>query len=172
MSWPAASTAILFPINDLERDQVLPQHLQRLGRFLNGDEVTSGQMYFWAYDFKYIPIELISAIYETFLDKDRRKKSAYYTPPEIVDFVLNEVLPFETEPRDVRILDPACGSGIFLVEAYRRLVTLHRHARGGENLTFEELRDLLTGSINGVDLSEGGNPSCCVQLLPGALGFP
>ena len=96
-------------------------------------------MYFWAYDFKYIPIELISAIYETFLDEDRRKTSACYTPPEIVDFVLNEVLPFETEPQNVSILDPACGSGIFLVEAYRRLVMLHRHARGGENLSFEEL---------------------------------
>ena len=42
----------LFPINDLERDQVKPQHLQRLGRFLDGEEMTSGQMYFWAYDFK------------------------------------------------------------------------------------------------------------------------
>ena len=143
----------LFPITDLERTQVKQQHIQRLGRFLDAEEVTSGQMYFWAYDFKYIPIELISAVYETFLDEDRRKTSAYYTPPEIVDFVLNEVLPFETEPQNVSILDPACGSGIFLVEAYRRLVTLHRHARGGENLSFEELRDLLTGSINGVDLS-------------------
>ena len=159
----------LFPINGLERDRVKPQHLQRLGRFLDGEEVTSGQMYFWAYDFKYIPIELISAIYETFLDEDRRKTSAYYTPPEIVDFVLNEVLPFETEPQNVSILDPACGSGIFLVEAYRRLVTLHRHARGGENLSFEELRDLLTGSINGVDLSEEAIQvaafSCYLALL-------
>ena len=162
----------LFPINDLERDQVKPQHLQRLGRFLDGEEVTSGQMYFWAYDFKYIPIELISAIYETFLDEDRRKTSAYYTPPEIVDFVLNEVLPFETEPQNVRILDPACGSGIFLVEAYRRLVTLHRHARGGQNLSFGELRDLLIGSINGVDISEEAIQVASVQLLPGALGFP
>ena len=159
----------LFPINDIERDQVKPQHLHLLGRFLNGEEVASGQMYFWAYDFKYIPIELISAIYETFLHEDQKKTSAYYTPPEIVDFVLNEVLPFETEPRNVRILDPACGSGIFLVEAYRRLVTLHRHARGGQNLSFEELRDLLTESINGVDLSEGAIQvaafSCYLALL-------
>ena len=159
----------LFPINGLEREQVKPQHLQRLGRFLDGEEVTSGQMYFWAYDFKYIPIELISAIYETFLDEDRRNKSAYYTPLEIVDFVLNEVLPFETEPQHVSILDPACGSGIFLVEAYRRLVTLHRHARGGQNLSFGELRDLLTGSINGVDLSEDAIQvaafSCYLALL-------
>ena len=159
----------LFPINDLERDQVKPQHLQRLGRFLDGEEVTSGQMYFWAYNFKYIPIELISAVYETFLDEDRQNTSAYYTPPEVVDYVLNEVLPFETRPQLVRILDPACGSGIFLVEAYRRLVTLHSHARGGQNLTFEELRDLLIGSINGVDLNEEAIQvaafSCYLALL-------
>ena len=79
----------LFPIDDLEQDQVKPPHLQLLGRFLRGEEVSSGQMYFWAYNFKYIPIELISAIYETFLDDDQNQTSAYYTPPEIVDFVLN-----------------------------------------------------------------------------------
>ena len=159
----------LFPIDDLERDQVKSLHLKRLGRFLRGEEVSSGQMYFWAYDFNYIPIELISAIYETFLDENRHENSAYYTPPEIVDFVLNEVLPFETGTQEIRILDPACGSGIFLVEAYRRLVALHRHARGDQNLTFEELRDLLTGSIYGVDLSEEAIQvaafSCYLALL-------
>ena len=159
----------LFPIDSLERDQVKPQHLQSLGRFLGGEEVSSGQMYFWAYNFKYIPIELISSIYETFLDEDRSKTSAYYTPHEVVDFVLNEVLPFETETRNVRILDPACGSGIFLVEAYRRLVMLRRHSRGEQNLSFEELRDLLTESINGVDLSEDAIQvaafSCYLALL-------
>ena len=159
----------LFPIHDLELNQVKPRHLQRLGRFLSGDEVISGQMFFWAYDFKYIPIELISAIYETFLDEDRRNKSAYYTPPEIVEFVLDEVLPFEQETHEVRILDPACGSGIFLVEAYRRLVMLQRRAVGDKNLSFEELRDLLVGSIYGVDLSEEAIQvaafSCYLALL-------
>ena len=159
----------LFPIDDRERDQVKPQHLHLLGRFLNGEEVTSGQMYFWAYDFKYIPIELVSAIYETFLDEDRQITGAYYTPPEIVDYVLNEVLPFESKNQDIRILDPACGSGIFLVEAYRRLVMLQRHARGDQNLSFEELRDLLTGSIHGVDLNEDAIQvaafSCYLALL-------
>ena len=159
----------LFPVNGHEQLQVKPQHLKLLGRFLRGDQVSSGQMYFWAYNFKYIPIELISAIYETFLDDDQRRTSAYYTPPEIVDFVLNEVLPFETKPQNIKILDPACGSGIFLVEAYRRLVTLQQHARTGENLTFDELRDLLTGAIYGVDLSEDAIQvaafSCYLALL-------
>ena len=159
----------LFPIIDVERDQVEPRHLHLLGRFLNGEEVTSGQMYFWAYDFKYIPIELVSAIYETFLDEDRQITGAYYTPPEIVDYVLNEVLPFESKNQSIRILDPACGSGNFLVEAYRRLVMLHRHARGGQNLSFDALRDLLTGSIHGVDLNEDAIQvaafSCYLALL-------
>ena len=159
----------LFPVSDLERDQVEPQHLQLLGRFLKGEEVTSGQMYFWAYNFKYIPIELISAIYETFLDEDQNRTGAYYTPPEIVDFVLNEVLPFGTETQGVRILDPACGSGIFLVEAYRRLVTVHRQASSNQNLSFEELRDLLTGAIHGVDLNKEAIQvtafSCYLALL-------
>ncbi len=143
----------LFPIDGPERDQVKLKHLRLLGRFLGGEEVNSGQMYFWAYDFKYIPIELISAIYETFLDEERNQASAYYTPPEIVDYVLNEVLPFESGAQTIKILDPACGSGIFLVEAYRRLVMLHRHARGDQNLSFDELRDLLTECIHGIDLN-------------------
>ncbi|MCY4393096.1 MAG: N-6 DNA methylase [Chloroflexi bacterium] len=159
----------LFPVDALEREEVKPEHLQRLGRFLDGEEVSSGQLYFWAYDFKYIPIELISAIYETFLDEDRENHSAYYTPPEVVDFVLNEVLPDDADPQDIKILDPACGSGIFLVEAYRRLVTLRRHAHDDRNLSFDELSDLLTTSINGVDLSEDAIQvaafSCYLALL-------
>ena len=49
------------------------------------------------------------------------------------------------------------------------MVTLHRHARGGQNLSFDELRDLLTGSIHGVDLSEEAIQvaafSCYLALL-------
>lgn len=159
----------LFPIDSPERDQVKLKHLQLLGRFLGGEEVASGQMYFWAYDFKYIPIELISAIYETFLDEERNQASAYYTPPEIVDYVLNEVLPFESGAQTIKILDPACGSGIFLVEAYRRLVMLHRHTRGDQNLSFDELRELLTECIYGIDLNEDAVQvaafSCYLALL-------
>ena len=53
-----------------------------------------------------------------------------------------EVLP-------VRVLDPACGSGICLVAAYRNLLG----NTGGSGLTLEERRDVLTGSIHGVDVS-------------------
>ena len=159
----------LFPVTELEASQVKPRHLALLGRFLEGQDLDSGQLYFWAYDFKYIPIELISAIYETFLNEASEGSSAYYTPLNIVDFVLDEVLPFDSGERTVTVLDPACGSGIFLIEAYRRLVMNRRNAQGGRTLSFEELCDILTESIRGVDLSDEAIQvtafSCYLALL-------
>ena len=159
----------MFPVDDLERNQVKPRHLQRLGEFLRGDVDPSGQMYFWAYDFQYIPTELISAIYETFLDGEQGDSGAYYTPPEVVDLVLNDMLPFDMNAQDVKILDPACGSGIFLVEAYRRLVILYHKASAGQKLGFKELCNLLTKSIYGVDMNENAIQvaafSCYLALL-------
>ena len=55
------------------------------------------------------------------------------------------------------------------MEAYRRLVTLHRHAHGWQSPNFNQLRDLLTESIYGVDLSEDAIQvaafSCYLALL-------
>ena len=160
----------MFPIGDDERRQVNSEHLQLLGSFLNREDVTSRQMYFWAYDFEYIPIELISSIYEIFLDKSKSKKDGvYYTPPKVVDFVLNRVIPFGTQSATTKILDPSCGSGIFLVEAFRRLVNHSRFASGGKDLDFNELSELLTNSIYGVDIDEDAIQvaafSCYLALL-------
>lgn len=157
----------LFPVDDTERREVELSHLQDLGRFFTGDDMSSGQMHFWPYDFNFIPIELISGIYETFLDEIRDETSAHYTPPQIVDFVLDDLLSDRKKAEKTKILDPACGSGIFLIEAYRRLVTLNSHPRRKWN--FEKLRDLLTESIYGVDINEDAVEvaifSCCLALL-------
>lgn len=69
-----------------ERGWIQPAHLRAIRQFLNGDEFRKGQrsLGFWAYDFKFIPVETISAIYENFLEKEggpeKRKTGAYYTP--------------------------------------------------------------------------------------------
>ena len=52
--------------------------------------------------------------------------------------------------RGMRILDPACGSGVFLVLAYRRLIEKEMERRG-ERLLPEELRAILMESIYGVE---------------------
>ena len=162
----------LFPVNEDEIRLVKGFHLRKLGQFFNATEVTSGQMCFWAYDFNYIPIELISAIYETFLNKDKRRvknNDVHYTPPKVVDFVLSEILPFDRREKDVKILDPACGSGIFLIEAFRRLVFLH--FGNSKKLEFGELCKLLTDSIFGVDVDDDAIGVAIFSCYLALLGF-
>lgn len=119
---------------------------EELGEFFAGSDLVSGQQSMWPYDFAVIPSELISSIYEQLLDDDQRESAAYYTPRSVVDLVLDEVLPWQrSSANPLSLLDPACGSGIFLAESFRRLV----YQRGGG--TFDELSRLLTTSVYGVD---------------------
>jgi len=68
-----------------------------------------------AFNFALITGDILGNVYEAFLDKSRRKKlGEYYTKPPIVKFILNEI-GFQDET--ARLLDPACGSGSFLVQA-------------------------------------------------------
>ena len=88
------------------RPRVVRAHLRTLARFRDGREVidaTGGQLRFWGYDFKYIPIELISAVYDRFLGTQkvqRRARGAYYTPMFLADTVISalwETLPASTK---------------------------------------------------------------------------
>lgn len=137
----------LFPI-EKEEKYVTEKHLEILSRFLKGEKLETGQLGLWPYNFEYIPIELISHIYDTFID-DQRKSGAYYTPLLLADFILEETMGDDVIHSDMTILDPACGSGIFLVGAYRRLLRAW-HRENGE-LTPNDLSKILKKNIFGVD---------------------
>ena len=79
-------------------------------------------------------------------------KGTHYTPPELVEYVLERVLTDDILKTNPRICDPACGSGIFLVEAFRRLVR-HASSTRGRALGSEELQELLLNRVVGVDLN-------------------
>src|SRR5713101_1439138 len=111
-------------LTDEERN-VGKVHLDILCDFLSGTDMKSGQMTldFWAYDFRFIPVEIISAIYEEFMKdadlKKKHKEGAYYTPRHLAETTLHVAL--EGRYQDVDrwcVLDPACGSGIFLVAMF------------------------------------------------------
>jgi len=151
----------LFPIDEKNEADVKEVHLDWLIRLLKGHELKTGQMnLFEFYDFSVIPIEFISNIYEFFLgEKNQRKEGAYYTPPFLVDYILKYTVDsyFKEEDRGYRckVLDPACGSGIFLVETLRRLIhryrELHPHCLEDRESYKEELRTLLCDNIFGID---------------------
>jgi hypothetical protein len=112
----------------------------------------------WRYfEFKFIPVELISRLYETFLSKDRKNKGLYYTPSHLVRLLIDECLPLKNyndfNLKDFTILDPACGSGIFLVVAFKRLVQIWRLQNGMKYPDIDILKRLLN-NLYGVDKEE------------------
>jgi type I restriction-modification system DNA methylase subunit len=151
------------------------------------------------YEFSVLSADILGQVYEQFLgkvirltaghravveDKPEVKKAGgvYYTPTYIVDYIVEHTvgeLLKETTPKqatDLKILDPACGSGSFLLGAYQRLLDWHRdwyvndgsdkHTRlrkGGQpalfqaghgewRLTTAERKRILLNSIFGVDI--------------------
>ncbi len=154
----------LFPIDEEKERTVTEIHLDVLAGLLKGEELKSGQMnLFDFYDFSVIPIEFISNIYEFFLgSENQRKKGAYYTPPFLVDYILKETVDtyFEKNPNEYRckVLDPACGSGIFLVETLRRVIhwyqVLNPDYEKDKEKYKEDLKGLLCSNIFGIDKDE------------------
>lgn len=127
--------------------------LEGIASMLRGDDLATGQQALWPYDFSVLPADLVSSVYEELLAQTRKEDSAYYTPRFLVDLVLDEILPWSADRatfRPPRIADIACGSGAFMIEAFRRIAYL-RHAQTGQPLTYPELNDLLLTNIHGVD---------------------
>jgi hypothetical protein len=136
-----------------ERSIVTQEHLNILADFVGGEiDLASGQRSLWRqYSFDTLPLEFISSVYEEFLNENQKEASAYYTPPHLVDFVLDGVLPWGGTKWNLRVLDPCCGSGIFLVKAFQRLVQRWRNAHPGEEPKVEDLRSILENNLMGVD---------------------
>lgn len=131
-------------------------HLDLLPGLLKGDDLDTGdQVLFNTYDFSIIPIELISGIYESIIDEKKRKTNAsIYTPPFLVNYILKHTVENYLEKKDVKnckVLDPSCGSGIFLVESYRKMVEKERAIKG---ITYDKLVELLENNIYGIDKDE------------------
>ena len=127
--------------------------LARFARLVEAQQEEGGQLTLWQlYSFKDLPVELISHIYQLFVhDGD----ASVYTPPFLVRLVLDEALSWErldrVQQRNEIILDPCCGSGVFLVEAYKRLV-LHWRSRNGWKRPGVNILKGLLNKVHGVDL--------------------
>ncbi|MGE0480041.1 MAG: N-6 DNA methylase [Phycisphaerae bacterium] len=149
------------------------------------------------YEFTVVPADILGSVYERFLGKVitltaghrakveekpevRKAGGVYYTPKYIVDYIVQNTVGKLLEgraPRDavgLKVLDPACGSGSFLIGAYQHLLDWHlaqytaapdpaaratgRHAvlrpapSGGWALTIAERKRVLLEHIHGVDL--------------------
>ena len=187
-----------------------------------GDDVLGGiiqemnQRSFRKFDF-----DILGNTYETYLGntlylkddgtlglkpgmESRKESGIYYTPPYVVDYIvqntLGELLKDKTpeEVSKIKVLDPACGSGSFLIKAYdyfkdyyekenekihqqkERLIEEIRQANGSqmnfennETYEFKEHRgfeqEILRNNIHGVDLDRQAAEIASVNLMLKAL---
>ena len=127
-------------------------HLEALTSFHSGKEemhVAGSQRRLWGYNFEYIPVELISAVYDRFLDvRKQASRGQFHTPMYVATSVVSQLwddpafLTRKTKDHG-RILDPACGSGIFLVCMFKRLCEWWRQSEGSEEIPWRHLLRLL-----------------------------
>ena len=129
-----------------------------LYQFLRRTDMQTGQGEFWNYDFSYIPVELLSGLYEQFLSSKEQaaKHGAFYTPRHLAALAVDQAFRHSQDPLSETIFDGACGSGILLTTAFRRLLVLAEE-RTGETKTFAERCELLQRTIFGSDI----NPMAC-----------
>jgi len=151
----------VFPLTTRMMNDIGADHLQRAAGVFAGDS-PKGQLHlsFDAYDFSYIPIETLSIVYEQFLHSRKsdtgstvgRKRGAYYTPLPVVNFIIDRMDEVKPLRAGMRVLDPACGSGAFLVQCYRKLIEDRLRSKPTTKLRPTELREMLVRHVFGIDV--------------------
>lgn len=138
-----------------EREAVEQRHLDVVRRcFYDGDLSDNPKMFgdWRLFRFDIIRVELLSEIYEHFLGASRAARGQYYTPTNLVELILSEKIPIDSKKWNMKVLDPACGSGIFLVESYKRLIRAWKTVHGTNSIDFHTLVSILCNSIYGIDI--------------------
>ena len=170
------------------------------------------------YDFKQIPVEILGKIYEQFLGKVvvlkntrtaieekpevRKAGGVYYTPHYIVDYIIENTVGEKLKKCKsiadifkIKICDPACGSGSFLLGAYDKLIqwgvrfyektikpdkqltkeqtkNIYLSSEGEIRLTSHLKREILRNCIFGVDIDhqavELAKTSLSLKMLEGS----
>lgn len=117
-----------------------------------------GTLGFWGYDFRVIPVETISSIYEDFLSKEdaegKRKKGAFYTPRHLAEMVVDVAITDDPDWHKRRYLDCSSGSGIFLVTLFNRLAShwVFANERAHYKTRAKALLHILQWQLCGVDV--------------------
>lgn len=164
---------------EVESEETLidQESLALLDEFVSGTLIMeNGQLsLFPLYDFNIIPVELISNIYERFLGDEKQKQDkAFYTPPYLVGYILDYALDLDFNTHNnCKVLDPSCGSGVFLVEILRRILESKctQNVFGHRDIQNEELISIVSNSIFGIDKNEDAIDIAIFSLYLTMLDF-
>ena len=144
----------------------------KLGDALDGEAV---QLSFFDFDLSSLQTETLSAIYEQFLESEdsqsKRRDGVFYTPPFLVDFVLDRVEDEVPLSAERRVIDCTAGSGVFIVGAYRRIIEAELVGRKTPFMPAHELRRLLLNCIFGVEKNSSAHAVAAFSLYLTMLDY-
>ncbi len=154
----------IFKISPEEEHIMSEMTFTIIANALDGDKAVDGQMFIWKlYDFQYLPIEFISRLYEAFVvsgeENKRKETGSYYTPPHLAKLLIDDILPLtkSVDFENFKVLDASCGSGIFLVLTFKRLITLWMLDNGKSGINgiddIHQIQNILKKCIYGVDIN-------------------
>ncbi|MFA6272893.1 MAG: N-6 DNA methylase [Candidatus Paceibacterota bacterium] len=152
-----------------------------------------GKQNSYKYDFSVMPTDVLGSVYENYLShrlnqskkgasvkedaRMRKEQGIYYTPSFIVDYIVRNALKpvldkcrSISDLKKIKILDPACGSGSFLIKAMEVMNEKYReYGNPGDEFTKLEI---LKSNVFGVDLDLQAVEIARLNLLISALEKP
>ena len=154
-------------------------------------DILYGKSGYYEYDFKIMPADILGAVYENYLgykleqlkkgskigqdSKKRKEHGIYYTPEFIVDYIIKNALrpvleQCETidELMKVKVLDPSCGSGSFLIKAVDAIYQRYCEMSFRGSPTYKKIQ-IITQNIYGVDLDSQAVEIARLNLLINAV---
>jgi len=118
------------------------------------------------HDFSKITKDILGKAYEQHISKEERKElGQFYTP----DFVINYILDRVNISSDKTILDPACGSGGFLMKAYDRLREMYQKEGWADEKIHQQI---LSQNLFGIDINPFATQLTIMNLLLKDLDHP
>ena len=109
----------LFDNPNINETQLTDKVCYLLYNAIKATDLVTKQLSLFAFQFNVLPVEFISYVYEVFLKEKQSDGGIYYTPKKLAQLLVDDVIPIN---KLGKVLDPACGSGMFLIVAYQKLL--------------------------------------------------
>ena len=171
--------------NDCDSINISGDIIQKLAYYLYESR---DEQYF--YNFEWIDADVLGQVYEQYLGKilsqtrsgkaklkegqsHRKEQGIYYTPTYIVDYIVKNTLGelLKNSKVKLKVLDPACGSGSFLIKAFDYLYETSKKDKGFSQYRFDNQglystkTDILKNNIYAVDLDNKAVEIARLNLL-------
>jgi hypothetical protein len=139
----------LFDNPSIEEEFLTDEVCSLIYHSLSGTNLVTNQLRLLDFQFDVIPVEFISYIYEVFLSEKQKDNGIFYTPKKLAQLIIDDVI---IDDKIAKVLDPSCGSGMFLIVAFQKLLenSKERNFKDIEK-RIEHRTKLLSDNIFGIE---------------------